>query len=177
MFRIKGLISVIVVGLSMGAVCSSPAKADVFYTFTFPGCGSCAATLDLNVSSADNLNLTGSTLSSDLVSFTLIGTAEGSFTITPSNLSSGGDIKTGSTGSITDMNLVENTPSSGDFISVFTHTLGVFNQNDHDVDPENFTTSLVAPVPEPSTWAMMLLGFAGIGAMTYRRKNGALRLA
>jgi PEP-CTERM motif len=26
-------------------------------------------------------------------------------------------------------------------------------------------------VPEPSTWAMMLLGFAGIGFMAYRRKN------
>jgi hypothetical protein len=34
-------------------------------------------------------------------------------------------------------------------------------------------------VPEPSTWAMMLLGFAGIGFMAYRRKqNGAgIRLA
>jgi hypothetical protein len=29
----------------------------------------------------------------------------------------------------------------------------------------------VAAVPEPSTWAMMLLGFAGIGLMAYRRKN------
>jgi hypothetical protein len=28
----------------------------------------------------------------------------------------------------------------------------------------------VSAVPEPSTWAMMLLGFAGIGFMTYRRK-------
>jgi hypothetical protein len=27
-----------------------------------------------------------------------------------------------------------------------------------------------ASVPEPSTWAMMLLGFAGIGFMAYRRK-------
>jgi hypothetical protein len=37
----------------------------------------------------------------------------------------------------------------------------------------------VAPVPEPSTWAMMILGFAGIGFMAYRRKqNGtALRIA
>ena len=26
-------------------------------------------------------------------------------------------------------------------------------------------------VPEPSTWAMMILGFAGIGFVTYRRKN------
>jgi hypothetical protein len=32
----------------------------------------------------------------------------------------------------------------------------------------------VAAVPEPSAWAMMILGFAGIGAMTYRRrKQGA----
>jgi PEP-CTERM motif-containing protein len=29
----------------------------------------------------------------------------------------------------------------------------------------------VAAVPEPSTWAMMILGFCGIGFMTYRRKN------
>jgi PEP-CTERM motif len=28
-----------------------------------------------------------------------------------------------------------------------------------------------APVPEPSIWAMMLLGFAGIGFMAYRRKS------
>jgi hypothetical protein len=32
-------------------------------------------------------------------------------------------------------------------------------------------------VPEPSTWAMMILGFAGIGFMAYRRRNVALRLA
>jgi hypothetical protein len=29
----------------------------------------------------------------------------------------------------------------------------------------------VAPVPEPSTWAMMILGFSGIGYLTYRRRN------
>jgi hypothetical protein len=29
----------------------------------------------------------------------------------------------------------------------------------------------VAAVPEPSTWAMMILGFAGLGFMAYRRKN------
>jgi hypothetical protein len=28
----------------------------------------------------------------------------------------------------------------------------------------------IAPVPEPSTWAMMILGFAGVGFMAYRRK-------
>ena len=30
-----------------------------------------------------------------------------------------------------------------------------------------FTTA----IPEPSTWAMMILGFAGVGYMTYRRRN------
>jgi hypothetical protein len=32
----------------------------------------------------------------------------------------------------------------------------------------------VAAVPEPSTWAMMILGFAGISFMAYRRKSAAL---
>jgi hypothetical protein len=32
-------------------------------------------------------------------------------------------------------------------------------------------------VPEPSTWAMMILGFAGVGFMAYRRKNKAALLA
>ena len=36
------------------------------------------------------------------------------------------------------------------------------------------TTPSIAAVPEPSTWAMMILGFAGIGFMTYRRRNSAL---
>jgi hypothetical protein len=31
----------------------------------------------------------------------------------------------------------------------------------------------VGAVPEPSTWAMLVLGFAGIGFMAYRRKNEA----
>ena len=40
--------------------------------------------------------------------------------------------------------------------------------------PKVFT---VAAVPEPSTWAMMLLGFAGIGFMAYRRKSKPALLA
>jgi len=29
----------------------------------------------------------------------------------------------------------------------------------------------IAAVPEPSTWAMLLLGFCGVGFVTYRRRN------
>jgi hypothetical protein len=39
-------------------------------------------------------------------------------------------------------------------------------------------TGLASAVPEPSTWAMMVLGFLGLGFMAYRRKPSArLRLA
>jgi PEP-CTERM motif len=41
-----------------------------------------------------------------------------------------------------------------------------------------FDVTNVSAVPEASTWAMMIFGFAGVGFMAYRRKNhGALRLA
>jgi hypothetical protein len=32
-------------------------------------------------------------------------------------------------------------------------------------------SSVVTGVPEPSTWAMMLLGFCGLGFLARRRKN------
>ena len=36
---------------------------------------------------------------------------------------------------------------------------------------------ITTAVPEPSTWAMMLLGFAGVGYGVYRRKKAAAALA
>jgi hypothetical protein len=35
----------------------------------------------------------------------------------------------------------------------------------------------VAAVPETSTWAMMILGFAGVGFMAYRRKQNGPALS
>jgi PEP-CTERM motif len=54
------------------------------------------------------------------------------------------------------------------------------NGNCCGVTPIEFTVtavSSVAAVPEPSTWAMLLLGFAGIGFMTYRRKQSGSALS
>jgi hypothetical protein len=40
------------------------------------------------------------------------------------------------------------------------------------VSLDDFTYEIATPaVPEPSTWAMMILGFAGLGFMAYRRKT------
>jgi PEP-CTERM motif len=55
------------------------------------------------------------------------------------------------------------------------HTIRITSDNFFQVDDLVVSSA----VPEPSTWAMMILGFYGVGFMAYRRKqNGlALRLA
>jgi len=39
------------------------------------------------------------------------------------------------------------------------------------ITSDGIGNSMASAVPEPSTWAMMILGFAGIGFMAYRRKS------
>jgi PEP-CTERM motif len=43
--------------------------------------------------------------------------------------------------------------------------------------PNNWILTSVSAVPEPSTWAMMILGFAGVGFMAYCRKSKAALMA
>jgi hypothetical protein len=39
------------------------------------------------------------------------------------------------------------------------------------IDNVSLSTQVTGAVPEPSTWAMMILGFAGVGFMANRRRN------
>jgi PEP-CTERM motif len=52
---------------------------------------------------------------------------------------------------------------------------GASSVSGYEVDGGNFrliaSGSLTSAVPEPSTWVMMILGFAGVGFMAYRRKS------
>jgi hypothetical protein len=67
-----------------------------------------------------------------------------------------------------------NGPSRFDSIT----TLGLPTISDGPpVDRYDAGTFMASAVPEPSTWAMMLLGFTGIGAMTYRRRKSAVLAA
>jgi len=66
------------------------------------------------------------------------------------------------------------------FDGVLNTTDNSYTQQGFDVRTDGtFTTGAIGAVPEPSTWAMMILGFCGLGFMAYRREqNGpALRLA
>jgi hypothetical protein len=64
-------------------------------------------------------------------------------------------------------------PTSGELL------LWYFDQNNGD--NTQFVTATVTTgvgaVPEPSTWAMMILGFAGVGFMRYRRRKSAMLAA
>ena len=54
--------------------------------------------------------------------------------------------------------------SEGSWSSPGNLNLGIDNINYELVN-------VASPVPETSTWAMMLLGFAGVGFMAYRRSS------
>lgn len=61
-------------------------------------------------------------------------------------------------------------------------TLAVVDVSAFSVGHSNAVTgdihlTQVTATPEPSTWAMMILGFAGVGLLAYRRRKGALELA
>jgi hypothetical protein len=62
-------------------------------------------------------------------------------------------------------------PTNVLWFSYATH--GVYNGPDCFVCGGNpgFEGTISSAVPEPSTWAMMLLGFAGLGFMAYRRNS------
>jgi hypothetical protein len=64
------------------------------------------------------------------------------------------------------------TANSNSTLLSFIDTQGAFNAGIYLDDVS--VTPLTAGVPEPSTWAMMILGFVSIGFMAYRRKqNGS----
>jgi choice-of-anchor C domain-containing protein len=78
------------------------------------------------------------------------------------------------------------TPESFTFIAAGTASTLTFTSTTCCSSDPNFPRAFgpaldavsVTATPEPSTWAMMILGFMGVGFLAYRRKQGsALRLA
>jgi hypothetical protein len=63
--------------------------------------------------------------------------------------------------------------SNGADFSVSNTTGFFFDSGNGVVSYDTFTAAIAPAVPEPSTWAMMILGFCGLGFMAYRRKSGA----
>jgi hypothetical protein len=86
------------------------------------------------------------------------------------------EISTDSSGNITEWFILLNFPGGQIFTGNSAITVTDAGTNFPTVSQaENFGSpgqwTMAGAAPEPSTWAMMLLGFAGIGFLTYRRKN------
>jgi hypothetical protein len=149
------ILSAVMLGL---AVVATPAAADVIYNYTLDG------------------------------SYSPAGTLSGTLTLDATNRQvTSVDITASSLGEFT--TVVFGFPVSG---GVYVLALSDF-QLDFDVheflagQPTTVTGTIqgdavtgilnIAAVPEPSTWAMILLGFAGIGFLAYRRKNKPVLMA
>jgi hypothetical protein len=61
--------------------------------------------------------------------------------------------------------------TSGADLSVSAVASFFFNSGNGVESFDTVTATLAPAVPESSTWAMLILGFAGIGFMAYRRKS------
>jgi hypothetical protein len=168
-------------------ILASPAKASVLvsYTLTFTGANANddgTGMLVLSLPSFPDNNTIGFTnLPSSIFSSltAMIGTLP-TFTLTNSNIAFGGVQGTSSLS--IDISMTES--ASG--LAVGAPILAIFNGSPnaggYTINPFNQGGTLAsgtytigapftAAVPEPSTWAMMLLGFCGLGFMAYRRKQ------
>jgi hypothetical protein len=152
-----------------GAACAaiaSPASADVVYTFTGNFQGS-------------NFDPPNASFSLTLPNFV---TSDQTFTAAQANLACGDKFV-----ACTGITFLTDADPNFDIVTInFTNLTGGGAQSTfYDFALNTFTTpgvaltdnpfgndaTLTTAVPEPSTWAMMLLGFVGIGFMAFRRKS------
>jgi hypothetical protein len=167
---------------AMVATLATPSRADVVYDYTISNgsltpSGTLTGTLsfDASTSTVTNVNIQAGIY--------------GSFTDVQFASQSGSDLflELGQSPSNYTFDLMLNNfinLSSGQPVTIDSSfvslTLPAQCNNFGCVAPQVYSsgTLSVAAVPEPSTWAMMILGFAGVGFMAYRRKSKpALRLA
>jgi hypothetical protein len=180
------LVALLIGGLVVGAVFSAPAKASVLVQYTLTlndpdGIGPLtggSGLLTVNEPTLGNLIENAPTAGESLVA-----TVDGhSFAINSSNFSQWHiDLGNGHFNNLGLTSAVNYSVFNMAFLDTYGPSGGKYDiqrtQNSPLIDANSplstFTISgpLVASVPEPSTWAMTILGFAGVGFMGYRRRN------
>ena len=73
-------------------------------------------------------------------------------------------------GYVSDSFLMDSSTYAGQTLSSLGATPGAYEWTWGSGANQNFTL-IIGEVPEPSTWAMMLLGFAGLGFAGYRKSR------
>lgn len=91
-----------------------------------------------------------------------------------------GQVKTGNNGDVfIDFdNTAHNYSWAGGTFTLAVEDVSKFSVGHSNSITGEITVTSVSAVPEPATWAMMLLGFSGVGFLAYRRRSGAaIRIA
>jgi PEP-CTERM motif len=149
---------------------ASPASADVVYTFTgnFLGSNFDPPNASFSVTTANFIN------------------SDETFTVAQSNLSCGDNFV-----QCTGISFLTHLTPGHDVVAINFNTGTASETKFYQFAPTAFTTpgvafmdnpfgddaTLTTAVPEPSTWAMMILGFCGLGFMAYRRKAKPVLMA
>jgi PEP-CTERM motif len=167
-----------VAGLALLGFSTAPAKAVIVdYTITFNGPGGGSGTLVLNETSLGNEN-ENSINAQESFSGTVDGHA---ITINSSNIGNGGWHINLSGGTFNNLGITSNNDGvTGDAYLATSGGNGYALHRSGEGDLISFANfSIAVAVPEPSTWAMMILGFLGLGFMAVRKnkKKSALSFA
>jgi hypothetical protein len=150
-----------------------PAKADVLYDYTITGTyagGTLSGTLTFDATSGlvSSANIDASSVGT----FSNILPGQGAPFFSPADwlvtIGSGGPNALG-LGLETYASLSSGSPTT--LASFTSFTSQPFDQ------PFSGSLQISAAVPEPSTWAMMMLGFAGLGFLASRRRPKAASMA
>jgi hypothetical protein len=172
--------------LIAGASFSGAAQSTTFeLNFVQNGASDGMATLILNnVTSSTSTTLTGTEITND---FGGLSGNVGGLMITPPLVGTSATDPLLDAGfvfqsiTLTNGNITGIVETSGIFLNDTFPVLLLGNNNNplgfEIGGPQNEGTFTVQAVPEPSTWAMMLLGFVGLGFMAYRRKSALVASA
>lgn len=159
------------------AVAGSPASAQV-YTFDYSGTlqGTILGVGDIGT---QHIDVTGTTDSTDLTNPLAVSNVSVSGLGTTESQGSGTLFSTGSTLNLSTGvgNLLFGNIDFGTLLSTGSSSANILSGADNSI---NFTAtggsgtlSLTAAVPEPATWAMMLVGFGAVGFSMRRKRTPA----
>jgi hypothetical protein len=191
----------LIAGALLALELAIPAQADTIYTYTGNDYNQCAGTycsggpyalsvtFDTTLTGNSLDNLASFDITSTITSFTfsdgsglIINKSNSSFDQAEISTNSSGNIVNwlvGACGSSCNIQMQTNWNSPFGFIpgADFSETTASFNGSFgfRSDDPETWVERTA--VPEPSTWAMMVLGFAGLGFAGYRASRKAVSIA
>jgi hypothetical protein len=171
MFNFKSA-AVAIIGLALIGIISEPASASTYIISLTPGNGytmSGTGNLVLSVPATPG-NLPGSDVTSItfMIDGLTFGTGFSSYSVTAVGFNN--------SDALTDVSFASTDSSNGTSFTLDTSGTYDFYVNGARIS-EGTLSAVVAAVPEPSTWAMMVLGFLGIGFMAYRRKQNGPALS